>query len=98
MRGIAPAPFWLIARRETSRTEIFTETIGGQRRLPVFCFREEAEDVSVSRGFGRRVAPEGHFGWGVDLATLGTLRPGRRRRAGSSAEGLRENAFKTREA
>lgn len=52
MRGVASAPFWVIARRTTSRMEIFTATIGGQRTLPVFGFRDEAETFVFLEGLG----------------------------------------------
>jgi len=52
VRGVASAPFWVIARRATSRMEIFTATIRGQRTLPIFGFRDEAETFVFLEGLG----------------------------------------------
>lgn len=63
--------------------------------LPVFGFRAEAEAFMFLEGLGGSGVP-GIVRPEVDLAALRVLRPRRRRRGGSSAEGLHANAGGTR--
>jgi hypothetical protein len=59
------AVYWLISRDDNGRSETLTMGRGGERRLPVFSFREEAEMFLSLRTLGA--------GWSVKQTTAGEL-------------------------
>lgn len=59
------AVYWLTSRDDNGRSETLTMGRGGERRLPVFSFREEAEMFLSLRTLGA--------GWSVKQTTAGEL-------------------------